>query len=60
MKKDKFKKEIEWLKRDKYANEASEGRLVAHLKSDFSRLEQGEPLDYVIGWRDFLGCRIER
>ena len=61
-------KEIAWLKRDKYGGD--EVRLRAHpvkslrshgagLKSDFKRLVRGEPIDYVIGWREFLGCRID-
>jgi release factor glutamine methyltransferase len=48
MKKD-FKKEIEWLKRDK----------PNWGKSDLERLKKGEPIDYVIGWKEFLGCKID-
>ncbi|MFA6475832.1 MAG: peptide chain release factor N(5)-glutamine methyltransferase [Candidatus Paceibacterota bacterium] len=58
MKKD-FKKEIEWIKKDKYPDEPSEVRLRAHLKSDFARLGKGEPIDYIIGWKEFLGCKID-
>ena len=43
-----------WLLRDKYA-----GRETADFLADVKRLEEGEPLDYVIGWREFLGCRID-
>lgn len=42
------------LKRDKY-----HGQETAEFLMDTKRLEKGEPLDYVIGWRDFLGCRID-
>lgn len=55
-----LKREEDWLRRDKYAN-----RPLVELKNlkafnfDLIRLRQGEPLDYVIGWRDFLGCRID-
>ncbi len=60
MKKD-FKKpsragrEIEWLIRDKYNG-------VCNTKcctDDIERLKQGEPIDYVIGWKEFLGCKVD-
>ena len=44
-----LKQEIAWLKRD--CPDCGE--------KDLARLGRGEPLDYVIGWRDFLGCRID-
>lgn len=49
-------KEIAWLKRDKY-----NGSRTIRLKweKDVERLRQGEPLDYVIGWKEFLGCKID-
>jgi release factor glutamine methyltransferase len=50
-------REIEWLKSEKYKGD--EVQLRAHLKLDLVRLKQGEPLDYVIGSRDFLGCKID-
>ncbi|MFA6415982.1 MAG: peptide chain release factor N(5)-glutamine methyltransferase [Candidatus Paceibacterota bacterium] len=43
-----------WLLRDKYA-----GLETPAFLADVKKIEQGEPLDYVIGWRDFLGCRID-
>jgi release factor glutamine methyltransferase len=43
-----------WLVRDKYA-----GDNQADLTSDLARIKSGEPLDYVIGWSEFLGCRID-
>lgn len=50
------KKYLGWLKRDKYqGQEVSSEKLAV----DLVRLRRGEPLDYVIGWRDFLGCRID-
>jgi len=42
-----------WLIRDKYAGDKS-----ATLADDLGRLRKGEPVDYVIGWSDFCGCRI--
>ncbi|MCX6712713.1 MAG: peptide chain release factor N(5)-glutamine methyltransferase [Candidatus Vogelbacteria bacterium] len=42
-----------WLVRDKY-----DGKADADLREDLARVEKGEPLDYVIGWSDFCGCRI--
>ncbi|HRZ30558.1 MAG TPA: hypothetical protein P5274_02745, partial [Candidatus Paceibacterota bacterium] len=54
-------KEITWLKRDKYGREEVQLRGVQKLdfENDLERLRQGEPIDYVIGWKDFLGCRID-
>ena len=46
-------KERAWLLRDKY-----QGMVAPAFLADVKKLEQGEPLDYVIGWREFLGCRI--
>ena len=48
-------KYLNWLKRDKYGGRAPSEKLVA----DLARLQKGEPLDYVVGWRPFLGCRID-
>jgi release factor glutamine methyltransferase len=47
-------KETNWLLRDKY-----QGKKTRAFLADLERLKNGEPLDYVIGWRDFLGCRID-
>jgi release factor glutamine methyltransferase len=43
-----------WLLEEKYG-----GVKNAAFLRDCRRLAAGEPLDYVIGWRDFLGCRID-
>lgn len=59
MKKDKWKKEVEWLIKDKYNGSMGEVTLQAYLRDDLSRLKQGEPIDYIIGWREFLGCQID-
>lgn len=47
------KRLISWLVRDKY-----NGVNSADLTKDLARLKRGEPVDYVIGWSDFCGCRI--
>jgi release factor glutamine methyltransferase len=53
-------KEIAWLKRDKYGLcEIGYRTNKAGLAKDIERLKRGEPLDYVIGWKDFLGCKID-
>jgi release factor glutamine methyltransferase len=62
-----LKQEIAWLKREKYGLGEVQLQVSPKLdfaqarqfKKDLERLNDGEPLDYVIGWRDFLGCRID-
>ncbi|MCX6713932.1 MAG: methyltransferase [Candidatus Vogelbacteria bacterium] len=61
-----LEQEINWLKRDKYRGVGEEvgsrvtrSNFARRLESDISRLKAGEPLDYVIGWREFLGCKID-
>jgi len=46
--------QINWLLRDKYRN-----KITPAAKKDIARLHQGEPLDYIIGWKEFLGCKID-
>jgi len=68
-------KEIRWLLKDKYNFSDSQindfllnSRLLLELslirndeniKSDIKRLENGEPINYIIGWQDFLDCKID-
>ena len=48
-----MQKEISWLLQDKY-----HGKQTPLFKKNIKRLEKGEPLDYVIGFTEFLGFRI--
>lgn len=49
--------EAEWLLRDKY-NGILEPQFQAEFANDLVRLQNGEPLAYVIGWVPFLGAKI--
>lgn len=47
-------RERDWLLRDKYG-----GRKSRKIEADVQRLDNGEPLAYVIGWVEFLGLKID-
>lgn len=44
-----------WLVRDKYQGKEN----PASLLRDFARLSRGEPLEYVIGWKEFCGVHVD-
>ena len=61
-------KELRWLIKEKYPNLLNSlnhpnfpniPSFPSNLKKDLNRLKKGEPLDYVIGFKDFLGCKID-
>jgi len=55
-----MQKEIGWLLREKYNNNLpAGGQGQKQFKKDIKRLEKGEPVDYVIGFAEFLGCKID-
>lgn len=49
-----FEKDCKILFREKYNN-----KTTPSFKKDVARILKGEPLDYVIGWRLFLGSLID-
>lgn len=44
-----------WLVRDKYNGNVD----ATALTSDLTRYRAGEPLDYIIGWKEFCGVRVD-
>ena len=46
--------QIERLLKEKY-----EGAEIAGFRTDQERLKNGEPFEYVLGYTDFLGAKID-
>ena len=63
----RLKKEFTWILKDKYNLNPleiskiflKEGSLSVSQKKDLKRLIKGEPVNYIIGWVDFLSCYID-
>ena len=59
-----MEKEIGWLLQEKYPHyqkfgvRASIGKLPKAAKKDIERLKAGEPLEHLIGFVEFLDCKI--
>lgn len=47
-------RQINWILEDKY-----KGKWNLEILGDILRLNRGEPIDYVIGWKPFLECKID-
>ena len=47
-------REISWILKEKYGS-----RTCEDFKNDIKRLKRGEPIDYIIGFTKFLGCKID-
>ncbi len=49
-----MQREVQWLLKEKYHHKPTE-----KFYKDVERLKAGEPVDYVIGFTEFLGCKID-
>ncbi len=54
MKNTRDTQKVQWILQEKY-----DGKMTAAAKKDIKRLNDGEPLDYIIGWMEFLDCKID-
>ncbi len=48
-------REIQWIIKDKYDGNPT----ISELDKDIERLKDGEPVDYIIGFKNFLHCKID-
>jgi len=46
--------QTQWIFKDKYNS-----RWNKEILNDIKRLKTGEPVDYIIGWKPFLNCKID-
>lgn len=51
---ERLEQEIKWLLDEKYG-----GKATAAADQDIERLRRGEPVDYVVGWTNFCGAKID-
>lgn len=51
--------QIRWLLQEKYGGQPTRKATAAKAKKDIQRLNNAEPLDYIIGFMEFLGCKID-
>jgi release factor glutamine methyltransferase len=55
-----YKKDYYWLIKDKYHGKKPQtGKRLVEFEEDIKRLIADEPLDYIIGWKPFLNCKID-
>ena len=54
MKDKNFQNKVGWILQEKY-----NGKMTSKAKEDIERFKKGEPLDYIIGFTNFLGCKID-
>lgn len=49
-------RELDWIIRDKYHGQVPDNE---SLSNDVDRIKNGEPIDYIIGWKPFFGLKID-
>jgi len=56
--KNNIQREINWLIKEKYKGQINK-KNQKNFEQDLFCLKRGEPIDYIIGFKDFLGCKID-